>query len=324
MSCLFVLSLMSIVPAQAQHARLHEVESLKITLLSTMLAESGVGEWGFSALVEADDHRILFDTGQAPDTVWRNAGSLSVDLSGVPDVVLSHHHGDHTGGLVFLRKKFHGRGSDALSRLHVGRGIFWDRADGPPNWSQMRVIRKDFEELGGTVQEYDEPIEMYPGIWLTGPVPRAHPEKNYGNPFRPNDPPRKTLSSPDGLVVDDVPESLSMVINTRKGLIVISGCGHAGMINILEYAQKIVRPSNIHAAIGGFHLLNANDESLAWTADKLRPLGLNNFVGAHCTGIEPVYRIRELLRLDRSNAVVGATGATFSLHSGVAPGVLAR
>src|SRR5579862_5896732 len=81
----------------------HRVQTLRIKILSTMLADDdGFGEWGFAALVEADGHRILFDTGAHPDTVSRNLRELKVDLSGVTDVVLSHSHTDHTGGLMTL------------------------------------------------------------------------------------------------------------------------------------------------------------------------------------------------------------------------------
>ena len=94
-------------PAGAVPAKppLHKVVSLKVTILSTMLAEEGMGKWGFSALVEADGHRILFDTGLHPETVLQNARELGIDLSSVTDVVLSHHHGDHTGGLLALRRE---------------------------------------------------------------------------------------------------------------------------------------------------------------------------------------------------------------------------
>ena len=74
-------------------------------MLSTMLADTdGIGEWGFSALVVADGHRILLDTGARPETVLNNARELKVDLTNVPDVILTHNHGDHTGGLVSLRQ----------------------------------------------------------------------------------------------------------------------------------------------------------------------------------------------------------------------------
>src|SRR5205814_6233262 len=82
------------------------VGSLRVLVLSTMLADEGVGEWGYAALVEVDGHRILFDTGARPDTVLTNAKELGVDLSTITDVVLSHNHDDHTGGLLTLRRTF--------------------------------------------------------------------------------------------------------------------------------------------------------------------------------------------------------------------------
>src|SRR6476620_1524297 len=83
----------------------HRVQSLKITILSTMLADAGVGEWGFSALVEVDGHQFLFDTGARPRTVLENARELNIDLSRVSEVIVSHNHGDHTGGLLTLRQE---------------------------------------------------------------------------------------------------------------------------------------------------------------------------------------------------------------------------
>lgn len=79
------------------------VKNLKITTLSTMLANQGIGEWGYAALVEVDGKKILFDTGRKPETVLKNAEELGIDLSDVEEVFLSHNHGDHTGGLLTLR-----------------------------------------------------------------------------------------------------------------------------------------------------------------------------------------------------------------------------
>src|SRR5436190_20742848 len=81
----------------------HEVRHLKVTLLSTMLADNGIGEWGFAALVEADGRQLLVDTGARPQTVLTNVHDLGIDLSKVQDVVLTHFHDDHTGGLMTLR-----------------------------------------------------------------------------------------------------------------------------------------------------------------------------------------------------------------------------
>jgi 7,8-dihydropterin-6-yl-methyl-4-(beta-D-ribofuranosyl)aminobenzene 5'-phosphate synthase len=107
------------------HAEPGRVQSLKVTILSTMLADGQeLGEWGFSALVEADGHRILFDTGAHTDVVLKNAQTLGVDLATVPEAVLSHNHWDHVGGLLTLRRSFLAKAPSALARVHVGKGIF--------------------------------------------------------------------------------------------------------------------------------------------------------------------------------------------------------
>jgi 7,8-dihydropterin-6-yl-methyl-4-(beta-D-ribofuranosyl)aminobenzene 5'-phosphate synthase len=317
-----VIILGFIFPAAAAETQPHTVNDLKITILSTMMTQVGIGEWGFAALVEADGHRILFDTGLRPDTVLLNAGRMKIDLSDVEEVVLSHNHGDHTGGLVNLRKELAATNDGAMRTAHVAEGIFWERPGANAAWA-IEPRKTDFEAAGGRFVVHDRAVEIHPGIWLTGPVPRPHPEKNYGY-WVDGEHRVGQVRSPEGLVDDDVPESMSMVINTDKGLVVISGCGHAGLVNTLEYATEITGTRNIHAAIGGFHLLQSSDANLEWTANKLVDLELGNLVGAHCTGLEPVYRLRELVDLDRSTAVVGATGASFSLEGGIEPLSLAR
>src|ERR1700744_3192237 len=154
-----------------------ELKTLKITILSTMLADDGIGEWGFSALVEADGHKILFDTGAHPNTVLENAKELKIDLSDVQDVVLSHFHDDHTTGLMTLRNELSKKNPAALSRVHVAKGIFLERRrkEGDP----MISVKKEFEATGGKFIEHDKAEEIFPGVWLTGPVPRTYPEKNY-------------------------------------------------------------------------------------------------------------------------------------------------
>ena len=110
--------------AQSASATPPELHTLKITILSTMLADDGIGEWGFAALVEADGHKILFDTGARPNTVLENARELKIDLGDVQDVILSHFHDDHTTGLMTLRREFSKSNPKALSRVHVANGIF--------------------------------------------------------------------------------------------------------------------------------------------------------------------------------------------------------
>jgi 7,8-dihydropterin-6-yl-methyl-4-(beta-D-ribofuranosyl)aminobenzene 5'-phosphate synthase len=284
-----------------------------------MLADGrALGEWGFAALVEADGHRILYDTGAHPDVVLKNAQTLRVDLMQVPDVVLSHSHLDHIGGLITLRQSVLTNVPTALAFAHVGEGIFYPRSSAPSgtNENSMLAIRSEYERCGGKFAIYDRPKELFPGVWLTGPVPRKYPEHNWSG--------SSWISTPHGEAEDTLPEDMALVCNTDSGLVVITGCGHAGVINILDYARAIVRPSRIHALIGGIHLFAAKEEVLNWTAEKMREFGVDNFLGAHCTGIETVYRFRHDLKLDRAHAVVDATGATFELGAGINPGLIAK
>ena len=169
------------VAAPSAEPPLHQVASLKITILSTMLADEGMGEWGFAALVEADGRRILFDTGLHPETVLQNARELGIDLSSVTDVVLSHHHEDHTGGLLALRRELSKRSPMAMSRIHVAPGIFLGRRHpGSEEESNSTIaVKPAMEATGAVFVEHREPAEIFPGVWLTGPVPRPNAER-YG------------------------------------------------------------------------------------------------------------------------------------------------
>jgi 7,8-dihydropterin-6-yl-methyl-4-(beta-D-ribofuranosyl)aminobenzene 5'-phosphate synthase len=295
------------------------VRSLEVVVLSTMLTDrAGIGEWGFAALVDADGRRVLFDTGARPETVLRNARELKIDLSSANSVILSHHHGDHTGGLVTLRREMSLRNASALSRAHVGAGIFLSRP-GPDGreTNEALAVKAQYESLGGSFVIVDRPTELFPGAWLTGPVPRTNPERNWSL--------KRTIRHPNGRQEEDnVPEDMSLVLDTDKGLVVVSGCGHAGIINTLEYARRQVRQTQIHAALGGFHLFEADAATLDWTAAKLRSVAIKNLLGAHCTGIEPVFGLRQRLGLSRSTCAVGAVGSRFNLETGLDPGPIAR
>jgi 7,8-dihydropterin-6-yl-methyl-4-(beta-D-ribofuranosyl)aminobenzene 5'-phosphate synthase len=292
------------------------VRALKIQILSTMLADEGIGEWGFGAIVEVDGQRILFDTGARPTTVLENAKELKADLAQVPQVVLSHNHSDHTGGLLTLRKDVAARAPGALARVHVGRGLFWSRPRGEGEANLPLKMRADYAAAGITFVEHEGPQQILPGVWLTGPVPRVHPERNWSDVGQ--------VRTPEGLVEDTIPEDQSLVFDTDQGLVILAGCGHAGIVNTIEYARKVVRAAPIHAIVGGLHLYALDDERLNWTADQLKANGLANLVGAHCTGIEAVYRIRQRAGLDRKTAVVGAVGSSFVLGQGIDPKDLAR
>lgn len=319
--CLTVMFVGVLALAQAARASSKlsaQIHAVKVTVLSTMLVgdTTGLGEWGFSALVEADDHRVLMDTGGHPDTVLQNARDLKIDLSNVQEVILTHNHWDHVTGLLTLRKEMMKTNPAALSTVHVARGIFYSRPSPSGEHNPMMALKNEYESTGGKFVEHSEAAELFPGAWLTGPVPRKFPEHNWSGTGK--------VQTPAGLVEDTIPEDQSLVLNTPRGLIVITGCGHAGIINILTFARQQFPNESVEAIIGGLHLFPASDQQLDWTADKLQEFKVANLVGAHCTGIEAVYRMRERLGLPRQSAVVGTVGSTFVLGEGIHPGELAK
>ena len=302
----------------AANAPAAQIHALKVTVLSTMLVgdTTGTGEWGFSALVEADGHRVLLDTGGHPDTVLENARDLKIDLSDVQDVILTHNHWDHVSGLLNLRREMMKKNPAALSRVYVARGIFYSRPSPEGEKNTMVALKKEYEATGGKFIELDKASEIFPAAWLTGPVPRKYPERNWSSTGK--------VETPAGLVEDTIPEDQSLVLNTPQGLVVITGCGHAGIVNILTFAREQFPNEPVQAVIGGLHLFPATDQQLDWTADKLKGFNVQNLLGAHCTGIEAVYRIREKLVLPRSSAVVGSVGSNFVLGEGIHAGPLAK
>ena len=305
-------------PARTSRASLRAAEDVKVTLLSTNLADGRgvVGEWGLSALVEVDGRCILFDTGRHPETVLRNAERLGIDLSCVTDVVLSHHHFDHTGGLITLQEEFRKRNPTAFQRVHVAQGIFLPRpSPAGDETNQMIETRERLEALGITFIEYSEPTEIFAGVWVTGPIQRTHPEKNYSG---------QAWVLLDGELVEDfLPESQGLTIITPQGHIVLLGCGHAGVVNTLEHIQASIDGLPVHSVIGGLHIYAADEATLGWTADKLVQIGVQHLIGAHCTGIEPLFRLRQAANFSRRTAVVGAVGASFVLGEGIRPGNIA-
>jgi 7,8-dihydropterin-6-yl-methyl-4-(beta-D-ribofuranosyl)aminobenzene 5'-phosphate synthase len=209
------------------------------------------------------------------------------------------------------------RNPAALSRVHVATGIFYSRprADGGES-NPMIAIRPQYEATGGEFVEHNGFAEILPGVFLTGPIPRPFPERNWGGSGK--------VRTPAGVVEDNVPDDQSLVVNTAQGLVVITGCGHAGIVNIMTAAGNHFDRRTVVAVLGGIHLYAATDEQVDWTADKLKSFGVRYLLGAHCTGIESLYRLRAGIGLTRQTAVVGAVGADFTLGAGIHPGRIAR
>lgn len=289
-------------------------ERVKVTVLSSMLADiPGRGEWGYAALVEVDGRRILFDTGSEADTVQKNAAALGVDLASVEEVVISHNHFDHTGGLLTLRKALMARNPRALSVVHVGEGAFNLGAPG----SARTNLRAPYEATGGRMIAHAGPFQIAPDMWVTGPVPRVNPDETNCC--------KSPMILPDGRqVTDTVPEDTSLVIRTPDGLVVISGCAHAGIVNIVTAARSIAGPMPLAALIGGLHLVDADARMVDWTAAQLKAVGVAQFLSGHCTGLEPTRRLAEAFGLGPADAAYAPVGGIWERGKGIDARRIAR
>ena len=287
----------------------------EITVLATNIANfGGFGEWSFGALYEGADEAVMFDTGFHEDTVLHNAKRLGKDLSKVEKVVLSHFHADHTGGLLKLRREYSRVNKSAFSKVYVASGFFDQRLNskgeidsfmrlGPGGFERVSSFRSEAESLGITFIVVEGPTEVADNLFITGPVARQN--EHYNGPSG-------LFVKVDGSLAPDIirdDQSLGML--TEKGWVMMSGCGHAGIINTGE-ALRGIKDRPIYAAIGGFHLWLAEDEVVNRTAKWLGEAGLEKFLGGHCTGIHATNQISELLGLERHEISHTAVGSVLT------------
>lgn len=279
----------------------------KITVLSTNIADyGGLGEWSFSAVFEGETDSVLFDTGFRSDTVLHNVLHLGVDLSDVEKVVLSHFHGDHTGGLLVLREHFSKKNPEALSKVFVADGFFDQRqtADGdlvgPGTFKSAAEFKLAAEALGIAFEVVESPMQIAPALWITGPVPRNI--ESY------NGPKGLFIETKGGQRADIIKDDQSLGYLTSKGWLMTSGCGHSGLMNTGEVLQGI-EDAPVFSILGGFHLWKASQSTLDETASWLKKAGLNLMVGGHCTGIAAAESIASKLALPRSQISHAAIGS---------------
>lgn len=236
--------------------------------------EDFVQEHGFAAWIEAGDRCILFDTGQG-EALTANAAALGIDLSQADMIVLSHGHWDHTGALA----RALGEVGDIPVLCHPD--AFLTRysvkpADVAREISMAETARSALESLPqGRLEYISSSREIFPGVGITGEVPRRSDFEDTGGPFF-LDSDRK---EPD-LLMDD----LSLWIETEEGLVILTGCCHAGLVNTVEHIREVSGIDRVHALIGGLHLVNADSRRLGETCCALREWNPQLIVPCHCTG----------------------------------------
>lgn len=228
--------------------------------------------------------KLLLDTGASSEVMLHNADALGLDLSEIDLICLSHGHYDHTGGLMGILQ----RAEDRVCIL-AHPDIFAPKLKARPSLKFIGppFSRTELEAAGAIMLDCRGPVIVTSGVTTTGEVPRIETfEKVEG-----------FWTVKDGQYCrDEIPDDQALAIDLPgKGLVVITGCAHAGIINTIRHAQKITGVEELYALIGGFHLMGADDERIDNTAEALQRLDPAIVRPGHCTGQKAVCRLQEAL-----------------------------
>jgi 7,8-dihydropterin-6-yl-methyl-4-(beta-D-ribofuranosyl)aminobenzene 5'-phosphate synthase len=256
----------------------------------TGVPDALIAEPGFSALVRIEKagrtRTLLFDTGVSPHGMVENMRRLGIDPHEIEVIVLSHGHWDHVTGMEGLVR--------VLGRTSLPVMIH------PEFWSRRRISfpglvtaefpttsRTALQEMGFSIVEERQPSFLLDGaVLITGEVDRTMP---FETGFPGHEALREDGWQPDPLILDD--QALVMSIRDR-GLIVLSGCGHSGIVNTVRYARQLTRQDNVAAIVGGFHLSGPGFEPrIGATVEALADLSPSMLVPAHCTGWNACYQM---------------------------------
>ncbi len=235
-------------------------------------------EHGLSFWIEYGDKRILFDTGQS-DLLIRNAKALGINLAQTDAIVLSHGHYDHTGGLSAVL----GIAPKARIYLHpaaiepkFSQSSPGTRSIGMPDSAKQAIRNRE-------VVRTESPTQLFGAVGITGQVPRVNDFEDVGGPFFID----KNCRQPDQLLDDQ-----ALFIESSKGLVVVFGCAHAGVVNTLHRIADLSRQKHFYAVMGGMHLLSACEERVERTITVFREYNLQRIGPAHCTGAKAVEKFR--------------------------------
>ena len=271
-------------------------QPLSIVLLVDNETPTGlIAEHGFAAWIDTGDGCFLFDTGQGA-ALEHNARDLGIDLGTATALILSHGHYDHTGGIpTFLA-------ANRLAPILYGKGATQARFSCHPEQAPRAIgmtdaVLAEFEQLPAERRiELEGPRLLRPGIGITGPVPRITDFEDTGGPF---------FRDAGRVEADLIQDDLSLWFETTKGLVILTGCCHSGLVNTVSHIRSISGVERIHGIIGGLHLLNANDQRLQATQQFLADCQPDFLVPCHCTGAH----VAEQLQQRFGKNVVAAGGA---------------
>jgi len=263
-----------------------EVDMLRIYVLAEDYAGYNSPFWaqhGISFLIDIRygevKGRILFDTGSYAEPILFNMKVLGIDPKTIDMIVLSHNHFDHTGGLIGIMREIGGK-IPIFAHPSIFKVSFATEPEftyaGPP---LGRRTREEVEKLGGIWFLSKDPMHLMPGVFTLGEI-KEEKKVSFEKEV--------TISLhklENGRIVrDDVEDEIGLGIVTEKGLVVISGCSHPGIVSMVNKAVKI-SGYGAYSVIGGFHLIDATEERIRNTVKALKELDIKEIYTGHCTGL---------------------------------------
>jgi 7,8-dihydropterin-6-yl-methyl-4-(beta-D-ribofuranosyl)aminobenzene 5'-phosphate synthase len=281
-----------------------------------------VAEHGFSSLVtipgfnDGTSNSFLFDTGVSENGVVHNAEIFGVDFGKIDGIVLSHGHFDHFAGLVNIIRKILSSRQVSINNIDVFThpNAFLKRWEVFPDGTRAKSPLLDeqrLQQMGAKIHKNTDvtclPSKESPLLAITGEIPRETAfEKGFPYQYI-EDPQNEENLIPDPLILDDQ----ALVANiSDKGLVILTGCGHTGIINTINYAKKMTGIDRIHAIIGGFHLPadgGIYEAAIEPTLKEFKEVQPDYLVPCHCTGWKATYKIIETMPEKFIQSSVGTT-----------------
>jgi 7,8-dihydropterin-6-yl-methyl-4-(beta-D-ribofuranosyl)aminobenzene 5'-phosphate synthase len=246
-------------------------------------AEHGLAYY-METVLNGKTSACMFDYGLDPVGVMNNIVVLGLDLGKATAFSLSHGHFDHFMGALSILKQNQARIA-AGTPFYVGEEAFARRYSLRPGTTEAmdlgQLSKGDIEALGLKVVEVKNPMQIIPGAYISGNIERVTTYEKV--------PPTLLIKRGEKPEPDDFRGEQAVLFNVKgKGLVVLSGCAHAGIVNTVKHAQKISGIDKVHAVMGGFHLINAKPEIIQNTVADIKAMKPDYIVPTHCTGFEAI------------------------------------
>lgn len=263
-----------------------------IPVKDNKITNSILAEHGFSVLVtvtfDGQRRSILYDFGYSSRTVMHNVNALDVDLNSIESLALSHGHLDHFGGLETLAKMIGKKGMDLVLHPAAFKSPRYFKPFDEVKIDMPSLKREPLVQAGINIIETSKPHSFAEGhIFSTGEIPRRT-EYEKGVPY--------LFCLHDGVErLDPIEDDMALMVNVKdKGLVVLTGCAHAGVVNTVNYAKELTGESNIHLIMGGFHLTGPDFEQVTpLVTEAFQAMNPRYIVPTHCTGREAIMHMEK-------------------------------